>query len=88
MIAGVVRGGPSARAGLKGGDRQVRVGNSLIPVGGDVIVEMDGKTVASSEDLVRMIKEHRPGEKVDFRILRNGKFLRIPVTLGEKPVQR
>ena len=88
MIAGIVRGGPSARAGLKGGDRQVQVGNSLIPVGGDVIVEMNGKTVASSEDLVRMIKEHRPGEKVDFKVLRNGKFLHIPVTLGEKPVQR
>ena len=88
VIAGIVHGGPSDRAGLKGGDRQVRVGNSLILVGGDVIVEMDGKKVASSEDLIRMIKENQPGDNVDIKVLRKGRFQHFKVTLGEKPVQR
>ncbi len=79
---------PSERAGLRGGDRQVRVGNSLILVGGDVIVEIDGEKVMSSDDLIRMIRDHRPGERVELKALRKGKFLDIKVTLGERPPRR
>jgi S1-C subfamily serine protease len=85
MIAEVVAGGPSDRAGLRGGDRLVQVGNSAIPVGGDVITEMDGKEVTSSDEMIRMIRDHRPGDRVELKLLRKGKFLRIRVTLGEKP---
>jgi putative serine protease PepD len=88
VIGEIVAGGPAERAGLRGGDRQVQVGNSLIPVGGDVITEMDGKKVISSDDLIRMIREHRPGDRVELKLLRKGKFLRIKVTLGEKPRKR
>jgi len=51
----VVKGGSAGKTGLRGGERQVRVGNFLILVGGDVIVEIDGKNVTSSDDLIRMI---------------------------------
>lgn len=85
VIAEVVTGGPADKAGLRGGDRLVQVGNSVIPVGGDVIVEMDGKEVKSSEDLIGMIRNHRPGNRVTLKVLREGRFLRVNVTLGEKP---
>jgi putative serine protease PepD len=85
VIAEVVAGGPSDKAGLKGGNRRVQVGNSVIPVGGDVITEMDGKEVTSSDELIRMIRNHRPGDKVELKLLRKGKFLNIKMTLGEKP---
>jgi putative serine protease PepD len=88
MIAEVVAGGPADRAGLRGGDRLVQVGNSVIPVGGDVITEMDGEEVASSDDLIRMIRDHRPGDNVELRVLRKGRFLPIKVTLEEKPRSR
>jgi len=88
MIAEVVAGGPSDKAGLRGGDRQVQVGNSVIPVGGDIITEMDGQNVTSSDGLIRMIRDHRPGDRVELKLLRKGKFLRIKVTLGEKPRRR
>lgn len=88
MISEVVKGGPAERAGLRGGDRQVRVGNSLIMVGGDVIVEIDGVKVMSSDELIRMIRDHRAGEMVELKVLRKGKFLGIEVTLGEKPPRR
>ncbi|UCD71744.1 MAG: trypsin-like peptidase domain-containing protein [Syntrophobacterales bacterium] len=88
VIAEVVEGGPADRAGLKGGDRVVQVGNSSIPVGGDVITEMDGKKVTSSIDLIRMIRDHRPGDRVELKLLRKGKSLRIQVILGEKPRER
>jgi putative serine protease PepD len=85
VIAEVVADGPSDKAGLKGGDSLVQVGNSLIPVGGDVITEMDGKKVMSSDDLIGMIRQHRPGDRVELKILREGKFLHINVMLDEKP---
>jgi len=88
VISEIIKGGPADRAGLRGGDRQVQVGNSLIPVGGDVVVEIDGEKVTSSDDLIRIIREHRPGESVELKILRKGESSRIKVTLGEKPPQR
>jgi putative serine protease PepD len=88
VIAEVVAGGPTDKAGLRGGDRQVQVGNSVIPVGGDVITEMEGKKVTSSDELIRMIRDHRTGDKVELKLLRKGEFLRFKVTLGEKPRMR
>jgi len=85
VIAEVVQNGPANKAGLKGGTRQVRVGNSLIIVGGDVVTEMNGEKVISSDDLIRRIRDHRPGDRVELKVLRKGQFLRIVVTLGEKP---
>ncbi len=88
MIAEVVAGGPADKAGLRGGDRLVRVGNSVIPVGGDVIVEMDGKEVKSSNDLIGMIRNRRPGDRVELKFLREEKIVQRTVTLGEKPRRR
>jgi putative serine protease PepD len=88
VIAEVVAGGPADKAGLRGGDRLVRVGNSVIPVGGDVIVEMDGKEVTSSEDLIGMIRNRRPGDRVELKFLREGKIVQRTITLGEKPRRR
>jgi S1-C subfamily serine protease len=88
VIGEVVAGGPADRAGLRGGDRLVQVGNSIIPVGGDIITEMDGREVTSSDELIRMIRDHRPGERVALKALRGRRFLRIELTLGEKPRRR
>ncbi|MFC1815438.1 S1C family serine protease [Thermodesulfobacteriota bacterium] len=85
VIAEVVPGGPVDKAGLKGGDRQVQVGNSLIIVGGDVITKMNKEKVNSSDDLIRMIRDHRPGDSVELTILHDNKFFDIKVILGEKP---
>ena len=88
MIVEAVRGGPAERAGLWGVDRQVQVGNMMLPVGGDVVVEFKTKAVESSDELIRMIRDRRPGDKIELKVLRNKEFKIITVTLGEKPRQR
>ncbi|MBW2064476.1 MAG: trypsin-like peptidase domain-containing protein [Deltaproteobacteria bacterium] len=88
IVAQVIPGAPAERAGLRGATRQVVVGNSLIPVGGDVIVAMDGKEVDSADTLIRMIRERRPGDRIKLKVLRGDKFIKISVTLGERPRQR
>ncbi len=48
---------------------------------GDVILEVDGKTVKTSNDLQNEIVLRRAGDKVALKIWRDGKFLSKTVTL-------
>jgi len=85
MIMEIVPNGPSDKAGLRGGNRQVQIGNLLIIIGGDVITELNSEKVNSSDDLIRTIRDHRPGDNIELKILRDGKYLRINMILGERP---
>lgn len=85
MIVEVARGGPADSAGIKGADRSVQVGNYLLPAGGDVVTGFNDKPVDSSDQLIRLIREHRPGDVVDLKVFREGSFKNIKVKLGERP---
>lgn len=85
LVVEVLRGGPADRAGLRGGRRIVQLGNVLIPVGGDVVVALNGTPIDSSEDFIRQLRKYRPGDKVILKIVRDGRFMEIPVVLGERP---
>ena len=49
---------------------------------GDVIVSVDGQTVAHSEDLPRMIAPHHPGTPVKLGVLHERQTRDVTVTLG------
>ncbi len=71
FVAQVVRGGPADEAG-------VRVG--------DIITAIDDVPVRSFEDLISyLINETQPGDKVQLKVLRNGRERTLEVTLGERP---
>ena len=88
LIAEVIKNGPADKAGLKGSSQTLQVGNVLLPAGGDVIVALNGKEVTDSEDLIRKIRQFRPGDRVKIKILRKGAFLEKTVVLGEQPRKR
>jgi putative serine protease PepD len=88
MIAVVERGGPADKAGLKGGTREVQVGNLEFVVGGDVIVKADQNEIKTSNELIRYVREKKPGEAVILKILRKGNFEDVKLTLGERPRER
>jgi serine protease Do len=67
LVADVVANGPAAKAGIERGD---------------LIVAFQGHTVQESSELPRMVAALAPGTKVDVDILRKGKKLTMPVTLG------
>ena len=48
---------------------------------GDVITEVDNQKVTDSGELQVMISQKQPGTKVDLTVLRNGKTMKVPVTL-------
>jgi S1-C subfamily serine protease len=88
MIMEVVKGGPADKASLKAGDRQVQVGNVILPVGGDVITEFGAEKVTSSDELIGLIRASRHGDRVALKVFWNGKFLTVNITLGERPRER
>ena len=86
VIAQLAPGGPAARAGLRGSQRRVRVGNYMVSVGGDIIQALDGQKIAAVDDLTGFLDEKKKaGEDVRVDILRDGKPLTIVVRLGDLP---
>jgi S1-C subfamily serine protease len=78
--------GPAARAGLRGARRSARLGNRLFPVGGDIIVAVDGNRVASVDGLVAFLDaERKVGDEVRLEVIRDLRPLTLAVRLGELP---
>jgi len=68
LVADVAKAGPAERAGIKTGD---------------VIVEFNGKEIKDSGELPLLAARTAPGKQAQLKILRNGKELTLPLTVGE-----
>jgi S1-C subfamily serine protease len=79
---------PAARAGIKGASRDEEFNGLSFPVGGDLIVAIDGEVVRSADDVVRLVTELEPGKVAVFTVYRDGKRQRVAVRLGERPITR
>jgi putative serine protease PepD len=88
MIAAVEKSGPADKAGLKGGNQRVQVGNMIVIVGGDIVVKADQHDVKTHDELIRYIREKKPGDTIVLKIFRKGNFEEVKVTLGERPRTR
>ncbi len=63
----VTRGGPGDQAGLKAGD---------------VVTEVDGQRVHSGEELIVKTRAHRPGDRLELTLERDGKERKVTLVLG------
>jgi len=79
--------GPSIKAGLRGGTRQVEIENFPEPVhaGGDIITAIDGVPVRSMDDIITYLQHTVVGQTVDLTIVRDGEEMQISVVLGKRP---
>jgi S1-C subfamily serine protease len=87
VVARVVKGSPAAKAGLAAADRQVTVNGVSGLLGGDTIVGLDGHSVTTSTQLADAVARHKPGDKLEFEVVRGGKTRTVEVTLGNAPGQ-
>ncbi len=91
MIAALAPGGPAERAGLKGFRlvrsrsrrgpyivEQTRVDQSQA----DVIIGIDGKRIRTVDEMLTLIEQKKPGEKVLVSVERGGRQVDVEVTLG------
>ncbi|MFB6135796.1 MAG: S1C family serine protease [Halobacteriaceae archaeon] len=85
VLVAEVRGGPASGA-LRGCHGTRRVRGREVPVGGDVVVGLNGREVRSHEELTtHLLTETRPGEPVTVDLLRDGEPTTETVTPGERP---
>jgi S1-C subfamily serine protease len=85
LVQSVQPGSGAAKAGIKGGDTQVTVAGESYRMGGDIIVAVDGKPVASADALHDAISSHKPGDSIELTIYRGQKKLTLSATLGRQP---
>lgn len=78
-ISGIVPDSPAAEAGLQGTSDQAVVDGLPMPVGGDVVLAVDGKEVRSMDDLILFISEYDVGDRVTLTVLRNGEEIEVSV---------
>lgn len=70
LLLGVQEGGPADAAGLREGD---------------VIVELDGRPITRSKDLIEAVAWYPVGTRVDVTYLRDGKRLTARVEVTQRP---
>ena len=73
LIAGVEKGGPADKSGLEAGD---------------IILKFDGKAIAASSDLPRVVAAVKPGKTVSAEVLRKGATKILSITVGEAPADK
>ncbi|MBW2291316.1 MAG: M28 family peptidase [Deltaproteobacteria bacterium] len=69
LLSGVRQGGPADVAGITRGDR---------------IIEMDGTEIHNLYDMTFVLRDHRPGQIIEIKILRGDKPVTVSATLGRR----
>ncbi|MFC2081560.1 S1C family serine protease [Candidatus Bipolaricaulota bacterium] len=86
MVTRVVADGPAMMAGLQAAEMALQLGGFEVPVGGDIVLAIDGNLVESMLDVILYLDlETQVRDTVVLRVLRDGEILELPLILGERP---
>jgi S1-C subfamily serine protease len=85
IVQTVVGGGPADEAGIQPGQTSAEVEGQQVGLGGDIITEVDGKKVASMDELIEIIQGSEPGDELTLTIFRDDQEKTARVTLGTQP---
>jgi S1-C subfamily serine protease len=85
LIQSVEPGSGAAKAGLEAGTTQVVLAGESYNLGGDILVDADGRAVASLSRLRDLVAAKKPGDTLNLVVYRNGKKKEIDVKLGRQP---
>jgi len=72
LVQEVASGSPAAKAGLRPGD---------------LVVAIDGQSVADYGELGARIRSHKPGDKITLKVVRGGNETTITATLTQRPAR-
>ncbi len=72
VVAGLVAGGPAAKAGVQPGD---------------VVVAVNGHAVSSGTEMTREVAKVHAGDTIHLDVFRNGKARTIEITAGLRPAE-
>ena len=86
LVITVVENSPASKAGMHGSNETVEIDGVKYPVGGDIILSVDGKQVRKIDDiLVHLQRAKSIGDEMNLEILRDGRTTNITITLEERP---
>lgn len=86
LLTQITDGGAADEAGLQGGDRQVRVNNEWMIIGGDIIIAVDGTRVVNGDTFMSYLEEHTtPNQTITLTILRDDQTQDVSVMLKQRP---
>ncbi|MDA8720786.1 trypsin-like peptidase domain-containing protein [Nitrosopumilus sp.] len=86
LIITVVEDSPASEAGLIGSDKTIKVESREYPVGGDIILAVDGIDVRKIDDiLIHLQRVKTVGDEMNLEILRDGRTTNITIVLQERP---
>ncbi len=78
--------GPVASAGLRGGGRIEQIGELEIPLGGDIILAINGSPVNNFVDLTLYLEgKTQVGDAIELTVFREGRTFTVTVSLEERP---
>lgn len=86
-VQNVAEDGPAAEAGLRGGRGRERFQAVPYRVGGDVIIRLGGRPVASPDELSQELQRFSPGDEIPIVVVRDGRRKTLTVTAGERPAE-
>ena len=85
LVQSVQRGTAAERAGIKGPREFAIIGNYEVGVGGDLIMAIDGRPCETRDAIATALAKKRAGDVMELTVFRNGRSMKVTVTLGEAP---
>ena len=86
LVITVVEDSPAFDAGLIGSDKTIKVDGVNYPVGGDIILSVDGNEVRKIDDiLIHLQRAKSIGNEMILEVLRDGRTTDITIILQERP---
>ena len=89
LIFNVEKGGPAEKAGLHGGDHEVRINGFPILAGGDILTSIQDTPIKKFDDLINYLaRETQINDVIVLIIIRDGKEHLVKIRLEERPADR
>ncbi|MFM8551040.1 MAG: S1C family serine protease, partial [Nitrospiraceae bacterium] len=87
LIAGVAKGSPAERAGLRAGDLPIVIKGEPLVLGGDILLAVNGQDLRTPEQYAAVFGSLKVGQTISMKILREGTARNVTATLAERPEQ-
>jgi S1-C subfamily serine protease len=86
LVVTVIENSPASKAGLIGSDKTIDVDGVNYPMGGDIILSVDGIEVRKIDDiLIHLQRAKSVGDEMVLEVLRDGRTTNIAIILQERP---
>jgi S1-C subfamily serine protease len=87
IIAQIIDDGAADKAGLRGGNKQVRINEDMKIIFGDIIIAIDETRIINGDTLMSYLEEYTsPNQIIKVTILRDKKIIDIELELGKRPL--